>query len=171
MTVNGTTLTSGTVPSGWRFGALAAGSSGAAVITSTDHPDGFGKIVKFALSTTKAEDGVAPSPTLWSLTDSFDMMVDMSVEAGAVNAYAYGQMQVNTDAGNYDYYMLYGEQALSPFPTDAYAVRLQSGQGVVRPNSATKNYVQCKIPILFTAAGSLTLSLSRPSFRRLPLSS
>lgn len=163
----GLVLSSGTVPAGYEIKGAATSS---VAITIADEPNGYGKVVTFAFTTTAADVvqiiANAPSSGVWSLTDSFQQQVDIAVPAGSVNAWAYGEMQLNTDLGTNSYYALYADASYGPFPTFAYNHQLISQVGKVRDGSTAKGYVSARVGIRFSGAGNITTALSFPDFRR-----
>lgn len=163
----GLVLTSGTVPAGYEIKGSASSS---VAITIADEPNGYGKVVTFAITTTAADVvqiiANAPSSGAWNLTDNFQQQVDLAVAAGSANAWAYGDMQINTNLGTDSYYALYADGSYGPFPTFAYNHQLISQVGKVKEGSTAKGYVNARIGVRFTAAGNITMSLSCPDFRR-----
>lgn len=166
-TSGGVVVSSGTVPAGYEIKGSANSS---VAITIADEPNGLGKVVTFAITSTAADNvqiiANAPSAASWNLTDNFQQQADIAVAAGSVNAWTYSEMQINTDLGTDSYFALFADANYKPFPTVAYNYTLYSQVGKVKAGSVTKGYVSARISTVLTAAGSTTISVSCPDFRR-----
>lgn len=163
------TLSSGTVPAGW---ALSASSAGLATVTITNpaDPNGFGNGVQMAITTTGActlaFECNAPANTDWNLTDTLAAGIDASVAAGSSNFAVFFQTQIATNNGTLDLWDMY-PITFGNGPTEAYSYRLRSPDSGVKAGATSKTYVAARARMQFTAAGSGTVTWSRPTFDRI----
>lgn len=168
------TLSSGTVPAGWSTSCTASAVT-ALTITQPADPNGYGNDLVIA-ATASGADGLritmsTPSNAAWSPTDYIQFNAVVSVAASSSNCTVYGQSSYNTDAGNIDTWSLFGGVAASGGgsnngPTTAYTVTLRTPPAQALQNATVKNFIISRVNVVFSAAGSCTVTIARPSLSR-----
>jgi hypothetical protein len=170
-TIGGT----GNVPGGLTI----TGPAGSTVnITSVANANGLGNDVTFAITTTGAGTVqflmAQPANGLWALNNYLTCGVDVDVTSGASNvAVPYLTNAIgtvvsgsNTGASTYD---MYSNVASWVSPASAYSMRLATPKtqpSVLLPGSTAQWYTQMLLNVIFFAAGTITITLRRPTFKQ-----
>ena len=163
------TLSSGTIPANMTIsGSAAAGL--AVTITSAANANGFGNDVTLALSSTSAVStriDLTIANADWSLTDLFEGWIELDIAAGGTNVSGvYAQMYVQTNAGTADWWANYAGNSGPMSTSGETGLVLRTRKGGAISGSVTKSGVQLRIYVVFSAAGSQTITLRRPGIYR-----
>jgi hypothetical protein len=169
-TIGGT----GPVPAGMTISGLASSTCN---ITSVANANGWGNDITFACTTTVADSIKLlisqPSNALFTLNSYLTSGVDVDVAAGSTNAYVpylTTVMGSNTNAtphgdASYDMY----SNVTSWFsPSAAYSMRYRTPKARLldmNPTATSIWYVQSLVNVIFSAAGTQTVTLRRPTFK------
>lgn len=159
------TLTSGTVPSGWTI--FSTNASTAVTITSAAEANGNGNAITLALTTTGADTvrfyPTAVANSLWTLNDTFQAGMNVTVASGASNANLYMSCEAVTNVGNNQQFDLYsGFTSNGAFPATAQTLQLLTLPRPVLPGSTSQSFIiPARLYVPFSAAGSMTVTLSR----------
>jgi hypothetical protein len=169
-TIGGT----GNVPAGMTVSGAATSTCN---ITSAANANGWGNDVTFAINTTAADSVklliAQPANGLWTLNSYMTAGIDVDVAAGASNAYVpYLAHVIGTISGGGNVgdnvYDMYSNIDSWFSPAAAYSMRLRTTKtqpSVIRPGATGQWYTQAVLNVVFKAAGSMTVTLRRPTFR------
>ncbi len=161
------TLSSGTVPANTAIASTVAGLSVA--ITSAANAQGFGNDVTYAFTASGAVTGnidLQANNADWSLADLFEGRLEMDIASGSTAVGVYPELYVQTNAGTNEFYDLYSG-ASGPMSTAAETgLVYRTPRGGVVAGSITKSAVQIRIRVVFTGAGSCTITIRRPGIYR-----
>jgi len=176
------TLSSGTVPSGWT--EICGASTTSVTITQgadTNQLYGSaavpiaGNAVTFALTASAADTfrlfSTAPATTSFNLTDWFQGGMVVNVAASSSRCAVYGGADISTELGTRTAYTVYGGGTPSgggfnDGPTTAYTYTLRTPPTTAITGSTTKSFTRWILYVKFSAAGSCTVTVSRPYFNR-----
>ncbi len=163
------TLTSGNIPANMTIsGSASAGL--AATITSAANASGYGNDITLNFSSTGAVGAridLTLTTTDWNLTDLLEGFIDMDVASGGTNVSGvYAEMMIQTDAGTNDLWANYSGNSGPMATTGDTGLRLRTRKGGVVSGSASKVAAQMRIWVLFSAAGSQSITLRRPQIMR-----
>lgn len=163
------TLTSGNVPANMTIsGSASAGL--AATITSAANANGFGNDITLNFSSTGAVGAridLTLTTTDWNLTDLLEGFIDMDVASGGTNVSGvYAEMMIQTNAGTNDLWANYSGNSGPMATTGDTGLRLRTRKGGVVSGSTSKVAAQMRIWVLFSAAGSQSITLRRPDIKR-----
>lgn len=160
-TTSGCGTITGNVPSGW---ALNCHNSATTItITSAADANGYGNDITLAITTTGADTGVqfqsnAPSNSIWTVNDYLSGGADIAVTGTPSNACVYFAVHAVTgsDSQQYDMY----PNSTTNCPNYAYTYRLMA-LAKQPPTGAQSFLIPAQIDAVFSAAGSLTMTVSR----------
>jgi hypothetical protein len=159
----------GNVPASW---TLLGGAGTTVNLTYAADPDGYGNRLTLDCTFTGADlvrfRSATPSASAWTILDPLQWSFNMSVAAGSLNAYAYGNFQRSVNGGGttIDNYAGYAVSGLEPFPTDAYAGVVQTRNTFTEAGDVSTSFLTPDIQIRGLAAGNITVTVWRPSVVR-----
>ena len=171
---SGVTLT-GNVPANWTLGNTA-GAGTSVTITSAANADGYGNDVTLTITAGAADTvtfqqaGISGAGNAnWLITDIMQSGVQMDVAAGSSNFVSYWQQGIATVEGpTQNNFVLYSGVAsgLGPGPAEAYTLTY-AAKPAAAPLTAggalgTRSFIAPYLKLVFTAAGSATITLRRP---------
>jgi hypothetical protein len=164
-TKGGAGTVTGNVPASWE---IDADTGITATVTSQNSADGVGKSITLACVASGAGwvylyQNI--STALWSAGDIWQHSADVSVSAAASTNYFYMAPVINTSAGQPNVYVNWSNDTFLGPGATGYLLHMLSLPYQI-PVGATKNYAQWSLRIRFTAAGSATITVSRPSARQ-----
>lgn len=163
------TVSSGTVPANCSVsGSASAGLT--VTITSTANAGGYGNDVTFAFTSTGAVSGrvdMLVQTADWSLIDIVQGHVEMDVDSGGVNVTGINvDMYIQTDAGTKDWWAMYAGASGPASTAGDTGLVFRSPMASVLSGSTSKTDMKLRISVVFSAAGSQTITLRRAGVYR-----
>lgn len=161
------TVSSGTVPGNLKIQTLL-NTAASVAITTTDTVSGdtsSGKDVTWAITFTAA--GIfsiiadSPSTSYWGVTSLIEAGVNVDVAANASGANVYGDLQINSNLGSDDAWMLYAPRNISIGPTTAYSLQLKSEISTARAGSGTTGYIAPTVSVAGDIGTTITITTRR----------
>ncbi|MGQ0595849.1 hypothetical protein [Aquabacterium sp.] len=155
------------LPSFIKLGASVAGLV-TAVASVTTNADGYGKDLTLTFTASAAVSGyvdftLANPAADWVLTDQIQAGVDVDLAAGATNTALTYELQLNDNTGTASCYDLY---STDPWGGTAESLCLRSLKSHWNPAATVKGWVLSRLHVIFTAAGTATITVRRASIYR-----
>lgn len=178
------TLSSGTIPTGYQTacGASTTSLTVSAPATDTNQLYGSaaiplaGNALTIAITASAADlfrfFPVAPSNGAWNLTDYLQGGYIVNVANGSSKCRVYLGVDYSTNLGTRTTYDLFSADDTASGggfvdgPTTAYTLTLRTPPTPAPATASSKSFVRSVLNVSFSAAGSCTITISRPSFVR-----
>lgn len=178
------TLTSGTIPTGYQTACGASTTSLVVSAPATDTNQLYGSAaiplagnsLTIAITASAADlfrfFPAAPANGAWNLTDNLQGNYIVNVANGSSKCRVYSGIDYSTNLGTRTTYDLFSADDTASGggsvdgPTTAYTLTMRTPPTPAPATATSKSFVRSVLNVSFSAAGSCTITISRPSLQR-----